>query len=209
MQVKQVAELVGTSPDTVRRYAERFQVFMSPSATPPKGQARTFTPFDVNVLAYIVTLKQQALSDDEISARLTEHKNQGWANLPVVALPDDPGQTMPVAEAETRAYEMAQAAALRVELQHVRVELEQERERVRILEAKLETTSQDVGVKTEHVRALQVELAEAKGRIAALEGQLQAYSFGSRVISPLILIGVILVVAVTLVVILLVIGRLL
>ena len=71
MQVKQVAELVGTSPDTVRRYAERFQVFMSPSATPPKGQARTFTPFDVNVLAYVVTLKQQALSE-------VQHHGVGW-----------------------------------------------------------------------------------------------------------------------------------
>lgn len=219
LSVGRVADLVGVSDHTVRRWSTDYQIFLSPLANPGKGAVRSFTAHDVNVLSFVATLKTQGREQSEIENRLKELQKDNWDSLPVVDLPDDPDQMMPVTEAQARAYELAHAAALRVELQHIQRELEAAHTRVEELEQQLKLANQHTaGVNHqlaqtqretgEKIHQLEIDLAAARGQVAALEGQLRAFSVAGRPISPVVLVGLVALVAVVVTVILLLVGRL-
>jgi DNA-binding transcriptional MerR regulator len=63
---KQVADLLGVTAMSVRRYADRFGVsFLTAGASPPKGQPRTFTDADVYKLRLIHQWTSEGKSYDE------------------------------------------------------------------------------------------------------------------------------------------------
>jgi DNA-binding transcriptional MerR regulator len=56
----------GIAESTVRLYCREYADFLSPSATPPRGEARRFTPEDVAVFKTVKTLRDQGLTSADI-----------------------------------------------------------------------------------------------------------------------------------------------
>lgn len=55
---QQIADLFAVSHQTVKNYCAEFAAYLSPTATPEKGQQRQFTDDDVAVLALVVEMKK-------------------------------------------------------------------------------------------------------------------------------------------------------
>lgn len=58
------------SSATVRKWADEFSDFLSPSANPPSGTTRRFTDEDMRVFATIIRLKDSSMVTDEVIAEL-------------------------------------------------------------------------------------------------------------------------------------------
>ena len=54
-----VKDLFGISHQTVRRWTEEFEQYLSTNATPPEGQMRLFTEDDLKVLALVADIKNR------------------------------------------------------------------------------------------------------------------------------------------------------
>ena len=67
---KVVADQVGCSPDTIRRYSERFARHLSDGANPGKGGTRYFSPVDVFVLQTIKRETERGIGADDIDGLL-------------------------------------------------------------------------------------------------------------------------------------------
>lgn len=64
-RTKQVGDLFGISPQTVKNWAAEFAEFLSPDATPKSGTARNFTPSDLEVFALVSEMRNKRhLADD-------------------------------------------------------------------------------------------------------------------------------------------------
>jgi DNA-binding transcriptional MerR regulator len=210
MTSTQLATLLDTSEDTIRRWSAHFAMYFSPSANPPKGEDRAYTERDVRIMAYISALRNMGNSLKTIAERLettdldTLPEVPGWERPEPAMIPaEQAGAVLEVAQLRSalRSAEQERDRALAV--------LTEAKERVTALEQALEAARQDTTVHADRVHQLQIELAEANGRVAALEGQLQAYSLAGRQVGPVALVGIVLVAALILVVTLLVIARLL
>ena len=71
-KTSQAADMAGISPTTVRVYTAAFGDFLSPQATPPKGQTRIYNDADIVILATIKDLKDQQKDDNTIAAALAD-----------------------------------------------------------------------------------------------------------------------------------------
>lgn len=139
MQTKRFAELAQVSPNTLRNWTGLFEPYLSPNASPPKGQPRILTDHDVQVLNYVSTLRDTGMSIEAIGERLHELQAGNWTELPAVPQEwRDGGDSVSVEMAASRASELAQLAVLQTELQHTRQALELAETRVRELELSLE-----------------------------------------------------------------------
>lgn len=65
-----VQKLFGISHETVRRWAEEFQQYLSPDATPGTGKHRVFNDDDLEVMALIADMRRKNRSPEDIAAAL-------------------------------------------------------------------------------------------------------------------------------------------
>lgn len=71
---KQVAESLGVSGSTVRRYAATFGDLLSDYANPGAGRRRSFSSADVEMLRQIQSFLGAGLSEQEARAQLAVHR---------------------------------------------------------------------------------------------------------------------------------------
>jgi len=216
MKVTSLARLLDVSVGTVRRWVgdDIYGPFLTPSASPSKGNTRIMTEHDQRVLYYVAQLREIGMSQDAIVERLKHMQENDWVDLP--PLPgewDGTGETLPVDVAATRASEMVQSAVLQKEIQHLREALELAQSRLKELESQLQTVSgeKDELVQQKHAQeqefsqqkhTLELEVSQAKGEVSRLEAELKAYGMtyslgGDKPVSP---VWIILVTALTAVV---------
>lgn len=176
MKVTEFSKLADISVATARRWVSLYEPFLTPSATPPKGETRVLSPHDQRVLYYAAQLRDAGLSSDVIVERLKQMQADDWHGL--VELPpewNNSDGTMPVSLAASRASEVAQVAVLQNEHQHIRQALQLAEGRMRELEEKLQSTEADKSALTGEKHTLEVELAQTKGEVSRLEAELKAY----------------------------------
>lgn len=94
-KIKDVAQLLGASDQTVRLWANEFRPFMSPTAAPPSGVAREFNDVDIRLLTLVRDMRRQQRPADEIQAALRQAVHSG--ELPPMPEP-------PPSESEQTAY---------------------------------------------------------------------------------------------------------
>jgi chromosome segregation ATPase len=222
MNITTLARLLGVDRITLGRWTDRYISYMSPGATPPKGKTRNLNDIDVRVLHLIATLRDTGIDHDDIEQRLKEMQSSGWENLPEIP-PEWVGatETMPVNEAASRAYELAQVAVLQSELKHVQQALEVAQNRVVQLEEDLKRLEEErsaianerQAVETEK-HQLQVELERARAESRELQAELRAFNLAygigrEKPISIAVIIGVTGLIVALLVVVAIVVGALL
>jgi len=122
----QLADLLGVSEPTIRRWCLRFPEFLSPQATPTHGSRRRLTEEDVLVLRRVKALVDTGLSLDAIEIRLRQE--------PAEPLPDLP--ELPTVASQTRDPWTALDDALR--------QIADQNQRIAQLEGRLERLSQEV-----------------------------------------------------------------
>ena len=94
-KIKDVAQLLGASDQTVRLWATEFRAFMSPTAAPASGVAREFNDVDIRLLTIVRDLRRQQRPVDEIQTALRQAVDTG--DLPPMPEP-------PPSESEKTAY---------------------------------------------------------------------------------------------------------
>jgi predicted RNase H-like nuclease (RuvC/YqgF family) len=143
----------------------------------------------------VASLRAMGQEHDAIIQRLEKERENQWESLP--ELPPtffrSPIPNVPIDQAASRAYEMAQAAALQTQIQYLQQqnqdltsELESARTRVNELETELEKIRQDRAITERDLREellaierqKQTALLQAQAEVARLEGQLSGYSLG-------------------------------
>ncbi len=72
---KQVAESLGVSGSTVRRYAATYGDLLSPYANPERGRRRSFTEADVDLLRQMQSLLAAGLSERDMRAQLVTYQS--------------------------------------------------------------------------------------------------------------------------------------
>lgn len=69
--VKQVADELNCSPDTVRRYANEFSLYLSAAASPERGTARSFDERDISMLKNAREQMSSGKNFDQVRAALS------------------------------------------------------------------------------------------------------------------------------------------
>jgi DNA-binding transcriptional MerR regulator len=145
----EAARLVGCSVATIRSHATQFGEFLSPGASPGKGQPRVFSAGDVRVLKFVFETNSQGATLDQVADRLRagELDRFDWS----------PEEGQPA-----QAQEAAQATALALPQMFVTIvsQLEESRRR----EAEEARRRED---------DLQQQLLAAREEAARLRGQLE------------------------------------
>lgn len=187
-----VAHYLNVAVDTIRRWTKDYQEFLTPDALPGSGRNRSFAEHDLAVLIFIAGQRSTGVDSRTIKERLASMRANGWQGLPSVP-PEWYGQeTMPVAQAASRANELAQIAALQVELQYTREKLEAAEKRADALAAQLTTLEGSQTATAADLHQARLELERARGEVATLQARLGAYRLGGdKPVSPLVLIGLI------------------
>jgi len=214
MQPKELAQLLGVTPNTIRRWCAEFHKYLTPTAHPPKGKPRVLAEHDCRVLHYVAAARDTGQPMETIIARLEAMLDDDWRDLPEVPAEwAQAGETMPVTLAASKAYDIAQVAVLQRELEYTSRQLEDARQRIETLEAELDTlnTSHEATEAAKH--ALELELATARGEVDTLRARLEsyrlAYSFGrDQPVNIGLIVVVVALVAVALVLIVLIVVRL-
>ena len=70
MKVKEVADRLGLSAQTVRNWSNDFSDRLGPAANPEKGRTRQYSENDLRILAGVKHLKEDGLADEEITEAL-------------------------------------------------------------------------------------------------------------------------------------------
>jgi len=198
-----LGKLLNVDAATVRRWGERYQAYLSPTASPTRGKARHFTHDDARVLMHVAALRDAGITPDDIDDRLRAMQADNWQDLPQLPVEWSlAGETMPVLDAATRAHDVAQIAVLQHELDTTRRELERANTRIADLERDLAGMAALAADK--HV--LEIEIEQQRGTARELEARLQAYamaySIGSssgKPISAITLVGLVAVITILLV----------
>lgn len=71
MTVKQVADALNCSPDTIRRYANEFSLYLSSEASPERGATRVFDERDVSMLRLAREQMSSGKNFDQVRASLS------------------------------------------------------------------------------------------------------------------------------------------
>jgi len=108
----QLANHFALNVATIKRYAEEFKNYLSPTATPEQGKTRRFTENDVTVYDLIVTMKQEGKHFEEIHAALMSGVRGN--------LPDFEIGAMTPAQSTAQLRLMQQIKELQVEVERLR-----------------------------------------------------------------------------------------
>lgn len=142
-----IKELFDVSHQTVRRWCDEFEQYLSSSATPPAGEMRLFTDDDLRVLALVAQVKNNGGIYEDAHARLRAGERG--------EIPDEPPSE------QQKQMVMSQLAIQNKEL---RAEIES-------LTREREATQAALKEKSEEVIRLQTRLEEAEKRIAEFKEQ--------------------------------------
>lgn len=94
-KIKEAAQLLGTSDQTVRLWSNEFRAFMSSTAAPDPGVAREFNDVDIRLLSVVRDMRRAQRPLGEITAELKRIVDSG--DLPPLPEP-------PPSEAEKTSY---------------------------------------------------------------------------------------------------------
>jgi DNA-binding transcriptional MerR regulator len=94
-KIKDAAQQLGTSDQTLRLWANEFRTFMSPTAAPAPGIAREFNDVDLRLLTVVRDMRRLQRPSDEIHTELQRIVDTG--DLPPMPEP-------PPSEVEKTAY---------------------------------------------------------------------------------------------------------
>jgi DNA-binding transcriptional MerR regulator len=178
---KQVGAIFGRSHETIRLWAEEFQPYLEPLATPGKGRNRSFTEADLEVLALIAKMKEEGFNFEDIHQSL----KHGQRGTPPGIAPEE-AQSLVRTESERRlfiqlqelqsqlrlAYDerdralQAAESARTFELQVARMESE-----LAYLRTELEKEKSHSQAQTENEKLLHQQLGELRGELKMLRRQ--------------------------------------
>lgn len=192
MQPFELAQLLGVSANTVRRWTRVFRSYLTPTGSPRPGNARRLTPHDVRVLRLVAQARAENQPQELIEQTLDALQAGEWRDLPDMPPEwEQPDETITLPAAASRAYDVAQIAVLQRDLEQVRGELVAASERVQALEAQLTSATEAHQEKDSRYHALELELAQARGQVAELQARLSGYALGGeRSLSPAALVFV-------------------
>jgi len=223
MNTKRFCDLAHVSHGTFRNWTATFAPFLSPQASPTKGKPRVLSDHDQRVLYLVSMLRETGLGLDDITNRLKDLQRADWGGLPDI--PDEwkqPGETISVGVAVSKAYDVAQIAVLQRDLEYTRTELESAtrsleaaQQRVSEIEVELSTVrDSERAVQAElrqELHTAQIELSQARGEVAELRARLSAYAItgGDKPIPVALIVAVTAVAALVFVLVVLVTARVL
>jgi len=96
--VKQVADTIGVTAMTVRRYSESFGDFLSPDANPPSGHERRYVPRDVAVLQEAANLMGRLRDTTAVYDLIATDVDEGrWSSVTSFPEPGGDNVRLPVA----------------------------------------------------------------------------------------------------------------
>jgi DNA-binding transcriptional MerR regulator len=214
MKPSTLAERLEVNSDTIRRWANTYQQYLSAGANPARGKTRSFSEDDARVLLLVATLRNSGVDHDDIETRLKEHKADNWMRLP--ELPSEWGladETVPLGVAVSKASDLAQIAVLRSELETTRTALIAAESRLEELETELAVaTGENENITTE-LNQTKITVEQLRGQVQALNARIEgfniAYGFGRDRPAPIgIVIAVTAIVAVIIAVSVIIIGTL-
>lgn len=188
----EVCKLLGVSNDTLRRWSndEHFGRFLSPAATPPKGEERNYSEHDLRVLHFVASSRKDHASIEDIRQRLTRMRDSDWAGLPDI--PEGwkraTGGEVPVKDVSEIVARTAELATLQAQVSHLREERDHAVERANQMQAKLDDLERSERTTQGELNALRVDLEAERGRVSTLEARLQAYSITGDKPTPIALI---------------------
>ena len=168
---RQTATLFGVALETVRNWADEFQNYLSPTATPGHGKHRMYSYDDLRVFSLVSDLKAQGMTYADIHGAL-QNGQRGQAP----ALPPEEVQALVVGEQERRLslevdYLQRSLVKVQQELEVARTELKAveaiKEEKIR-LESRLEHEQTRVQEKEGQIQELKTQLSEAQKRIEDL-----------------------------------------
>lgn len=168
---RHVATIFGVALETVRNWADEFEPYLSPTATPGKGKHRMYTLDDLKVFALVADMKKRGNTYEEIHASL----RVGSRGQPPV-LPPDEVQALVVGEQERRLsleveYLQRSMMKLQQQLEEAERQLKEawaiKEEKIR-LEVRFEEEQKRTLEKERRISQLQSDLENARARIEAL-----------------------------------------
>ncbi len=168
---RHTATIFGVALETIRNWADEFQAYLAPAATPGRGKHRAYSYEDLQVFSLVAELKKQGMTYAEVHAAL---QNGQRGNPP--ALPPEDVQALVVGEQERRLsleVEYLQRSLLRAQedLKEARAALQAveiiKADKIR-LETRLEDERQRVEDKERQIQELKDDLEHAQRRIEEL-----------------------------------------
>ena len=168
---RHTATIFGVALETIRNWADEFQAYLAPSATPGHGKHRAYSYEDLQVFSLVAELKKQGMTYAEVHAAL---QNGQRGNPP--ALPPEDVQALVVGEQERRLsveVEYLQRSLMRAQedLKEARIALQAldqiKEEKIR-LETRLQDEQRRVEDKEQLIRELKDDLGRAQQRIEEL-----------------------------------------
>jgi DNA-binding transcriptional MerR regulator len=164
MKPHEVAALVGIHENTVRAWSSgEYKRYLNHAAQGGSGRTRDFDNQDVQVIAFINTLKRKNTPADEIHMRLQQLEAEEWQDLPPLEQGPTPTASFPV---------VPQAAAETA------------------LDAERKKWTREIAMMSERIEKLEEELAGERGKreelirqLAEAQTELRLYQQG-RILPP-------------------------
>jgi DNA-binding transcriptional MerR regulator len=156
MKANAVVTALGIADSTVRKYAEQYAEFLSPTGTGGAGRHRDYTDHDVRVLKLIVDMKAGKTSPDDIDVTLRSLQDGGWEQLPAL----DVGAQALVLSPQAQVMAQADKSAMQREIDVLREMLTNADERADARVAQV-TADRDELLKRLHRAELKLELYES------------------------------------------------
>lgn len=168
---RHTATIFGVALETIRNWADEFQHYLSPTATPGRGKHRMYTFDDLRVFALVAELKQMGHTYADIHSSL----QNGQRGQPP-SLPPEEIQALVVGEQERRLslevdYLQRNLIRAQQELEEARTALKeamQIREDKIRLETRLEAEQRHILDREQQIQELKTELGAAQRRIEEL-----------------------------------------
>ncbi|MBA3869141.1 MAG: MerR family transcriptional regulator [Anaerolineae bacterium] len=136
----QLASHFAVNAQTVKRYAEEFRDYLSPTATPEGGNTRRFTEDDVKVYDLIVRMKQDGKRFEQIHAALASGERG--------ELPDFEIGSLTAAQSSAQLRLLKRVAELQTEVERLRgvdARLEEVREQLAEAKAEIKSLNREIG----------------------------------------------------------------
>lgn len=177
MLPQELADYLGITSNTIRRWCEIYHAFLSPTASPPRGTNRVLTDLDTRVLSYVSYCRDLNQPFEQIALRLQAMRDDDWRDLPEVPWPQpkDAIRTISVPAAAARADEMVTVAILQRDLEATRYALEASQDRVATLETEMAALRASQTSTEAEKQEMRLELERARGQAAELKARLDAY----------------------------------
>ena len=163
-----VSSLYNITEQTVRTWANEFEMYFSPSANPGHRRTRLFSPSDMQIMALVAELKGKRKTFDEIAFSI---ENGQRGDLP--AMPAELRQVK-ISETERRLTE--RISWLQQQLEHAQLLLEQAEKDKQLLyktQAELEVKSKRLEQTEQQLADLRKQQNELYESIGELRGEIK------------------------------------